>query len=797
MKFSLNWLHDYIDPDLTPTQIGKVLTSAGLEVEGIHHKRASFSNVVVGRVLHTEKHPNADKLTLATVTDGTDTFQLVCGAPNCREGLKTAFAKIGATLTDTDGKTITLKPTKIRGVESFGMLCSAKELQIGDDDDGIIEFGENIKEGSDIAALHEDTTFDVSLTPNLGHCASLIGIARELSAITSRPINHPKSTPEEAKESPISNTLRVTIEDKKKCPRYASRVIDSVKVAPSPDWLKRRLESCDVRSINNVVDVTNYVLLELGHPLHAFDYAHLDGGELIVRSANEGESFITLDGQKRILSAGDLVICDKSKPVALAGVMGGQNSEVTETTTKIVLEAAYFDPPTIRKTSKRLGISSEASKHFERGCDPNNVIQALDRAADLIQKLAGGTISSGIIDLKDGPFPEKVIDCRVGRTNQILGTQLSISEIENIFQRLGFSYRWNGKDAFSVTVPTYRVDITAEIDLIEEVARTYGYDKIRKPDAVRYCASTLPHAPLFVCEQKNRSRLLAEGLQELLTCDLIGPTLLSIVHDNLMPEASLIKVLNPTSVEQSILRTSLLPGLLQVVKHNFDHQNHDVSGFEIGRVHFKDNDSYNEQSLAGIILTGKSAPHHWENKPQAVDFFVLKGILEGLFKELGIDNVLFKPSTYSTLHSGRQAAMYVNDIELGSMGEVHPAIQRRLDVPQRIYFAEISLEALMEVSQKAFQMQTLPIYPASERDWTLTLKDEIPIYDIIASIKSTASDLLETVTLLDIYRSEKLGVGQKNVTLRFVYRDNTKTIGQEAVDAEHRHITTEVSAQYL
>lgn len=699
MKFSHSWLLEYIDPDLTPTQIGKVLTAAGLEVEGIHTITPSVTN--------------------------------------------------------------------------------------------------DIKEGVDVADKSADTIFDVSLTPNLGHCASLIGIARELSAITSRPIKYPQITLEESKEFSIAKTIRVTIEDKKGCPRYACRVMDSIKIGPSPDWLKQHLAACDVRAVNNVVDITNYVLLEMGHPLHAFDYANLDGGELIVRSAKEKEHFVTLDGQKRVLSVGDLVICDKSKPVALAGIMGGQNSEVTETTTKIVLEAAYFDPRAIRKTSKRLGLFSDASKHFERGCDPNGVLQALDRAAMLIQRLAGGTVHAGIVDIKHDVFQEKMIHCRMSRTNQLLGTQLGVSEIENVFQRLGFAYRWNGQDTFSVTVPTYRVDVTAEIDLIEEVARIYGYDNIIKPNAVHYCASSLPHAPLFLCEQQIRARLLSEGLQELLTCDLIGPSLLSIVHNNLMPEASLIKVLNPTSIEQSILRTSLLPGLLQVIKYNFDHQNHDVSGFEIGRVHFKENDNYDEQSLAGIILTGKSSPHYWENKPQDVDFYALKGILEGVLKELGVTNSVFKPSAYPTLHSGRQAAIYVNDLELGSMGEVHPAIQRRLDVPQRIYFAEISLQALMQVSQKAFQMHALPIYPASERDWTLTLKDEIPIYDIITRIYSIASHLLETVFLLDIYRSEKLGIGQKNVTLRFVYRDNTKTIEQEAVEAEHRRIIIEVSSQYL
>lgn len=686
MKFPLSWLHEYIDPDLTPTQIAKTLTAAGLEVESMHTMPSTF--------------PGAES------------------------------------------------PT--------------------------------------------DTIFDLSLTPNLGHCASLIGIARELSAASERPVCYPKIALNEESTGP---RFRVSIEDDKGCPRYACRVIDNIKVGPSPDWLQSRLAACDIRSINNVVDITNYVLLELGHPLHAFDYSQLEGGELIVRSAKEGECLTTLDGQERTLTPEDLLICDRNKAVALAGVMGGQNSEVSASTTKIVLESAYFAPSTIRKTSKRLGLSSEASKHFERGCDPNGILQALDRASMLIQKYAGGTAYPAL-DIKKGTFSEKVITCRISRINQILGTQLSVSEVETVFQRLGFSYIWNG-GVFTVTVPTYRVDITAEIDLIEEVARIYGYDNIIKPKAVRYCASRLPHAPLFLCEQNIRARLISEGLQELLTCDLIGPSLLGVVHDNLTPEASMIKVLNPTSIEQSILRTSLLPGLLEVVKYNIDHQNHDLSGFEIGRVHFKENDNYEEQSVAGIILTGKSFPYHWENKPQPVDFFTLKGMIEAMFKELGIGDSVFKPSQYPTLHSGRQAAIYVGDLEVGSLGEVHPAIQRRLDVPQRIYFAEISLEDLMQVSASSSLMQPLPIYPASERDWTLTLKEEIPIQDLFTKIKSNASPLLEAVSLLDIYRSDKLGAGQKNVTLRFVYRDNAKTVEQEAVEAEHRRLVTEVSSLIL
>lgn len=680
MKFPLSWLHEYIDPGLTPAQIAKTLTSAGLEVDGVE------TNTLSG-----------------------------------------------------------------------------------------------------------DSIFEVSLTPNLGHCSNMIGIARELSAATGRSICYPTLALEESKDIIAKDKIKITILDEKGSPRYACRIIKDVTVGPSPEWLKQRLAACGLRSINNVVDVTNYVLLEMGHPLHAFDYNLLEEKEIIVRGAKEGEKFTTLDGKERILCEGDLLICDKNKPVALAGIMGGQNSEVSETTTQVLLEGAYFHPGTIRKTSKRLGLFTDASKRFERGSDPNQMIQALDRAAQLIKMVAGGQILGGMIDVKNKPFLEKLVTCRLSRINRILGMQLGVSEVENVFQRLAFKYSWDGQDCFAVTIPTYRVDIAAEIDLIEEVARIYGYDNIARPATVRYAASNIPHAPLFLLEREIRSRLISEGLQEFVTCDLIGPTLLAKVHDNIMPEASLIKVLNPTSIEQSILRTSLLPGLLEVVKHNVDHQNHDLSGFEVGRVHFKQNENYNEQSLVGIVLTGKCRPHFWGNKPHESDFFQLKGILENLFKELNIANVTFKPSTYPTLHSGRQAGIYVGDLELGSMGEVHPAIQRRLDVPQRIYFAEISLHAIMETRKKEILMRDLSIYPASERDWTVTVGDEVSIQDFFTRIHSVASPLLEKVTLIDLYRSDKLGEGKKNLTFRFVYRDMDKTIEQDAVETEHARIITEVN----
>lgn len=789
MKFPLSWLKEYVDVRTSPSQIAKILTQLGIEVDSLDHAELPFEKVIIGKVIAVEKHPFADKLQIAQVTDGVAEFQVVCGAPNCRAGLKTAFAVIGSSIKDEKGKPFTIKKSKIRDIDSFGMLCSAKELQIGHESDGIIEFADHLDEGSDIAELYADTVFEVSLTPNLGHCLSLIGIARELSAAIKSTVKYPSI---ELKDSSEESGFKVKIEDKPACPRYAFRVIKNVKIGPSPEWMQKRLIGCGLRPVNNVVDATNYVLMELGHPLHAFDLDKVEGKKIIVRQAAEGEMLTTLDGKERHLIPGDLLICDEFKPIALAGIMGGQNTEVNDDTHNILIESAFFKPSVIRRTSKRLGLQTDASKRFERSTDPEQVLRALDRVAKLIQEISGGEICKVEIDGKDDGFSQIQVQCRFSRINDLLGTHLSVSEVEDVFQRLDFAYHWNGHDVFTVTVPTYRADIHLEVDIIEEVARFYGYDNIPRVDP-KYYASSLPNTPIFEFESTVRRYMLAEGLQEFVTCDLIGPTLLDVVQDTSMPEEAIIKIVNPTSIEQSILRTSLLPGLLQVVKFNVDHENRNVHGFEVGRIHFKQGDQYKEQLVLGIILTGSSAPLSWDQPERSFDFYDLKGIVENFLGGVRISDIAFKENHLSTLHSGRQSSIYAGSLEIGSLGEVHPAIQRRLDVSQRIYFAEINIHDLIRLLPSDAQMSELPLYPASERDWTVTLKEETPIEAIFSVLESMNSRLLEHISLIAIYRSEKLGSGKKNATFHLVYRDRKKTISQETVDAEHARILTQIT----
>ena len=793
MKISLSWLKEFINFDLTPSEISNKLTSIGLEVEGFTTTGADFTGVTVAEVLATEKHPNADKLVVARVSNGKEELQVVCGAANCRAGIKVALAQVGAILTDENEKKFHITKSKIRGVESFGMLCGADELGLSEQSEGILELPENAVLGTSLTDLYSDTIFDISLTPNLSHCTSVMGVARELSALLDRPFRLPSISLHNNDKSVES--FHVETQDLENCPRYACRLIKNVKIGPSPDWLKRRLEQSGLRSVNNVVDITNYVLLELGHPLHAFDYDKIENGQIIVRKAKDGEVIETLDGKKRTLNRRNLVIADAAKPIAIAGVMGGSNSEVNENTQTLVLESAYFHPVSVRCTSRELNLSTDASKRSERGTDPNQIILTLNRATDLIVELAQGEPVNTPIEVCKIEFPSKIIECRLDRINRILGTTISKGEVENIFNSLQFKYTWDTRGRFLVQVPTYRTDISLEIDLIEEVARLYGYDHIAKTKTT-FSSSLIPSDPLYLFEKNIRNLLIAEGLQEFLTCDLIGPLLLNVVQDESIPADAIVKVMNPTSIEQSVLRTSLLPGLLQVVKNNIDHQNLHIAGFETGRLHFKEGDSYKEPTVMGIILSGRSAPHQWDAKGRPFDFYDLKGMIENLLRELGIRAPLFKNLGIKTLHSGRQASVFVDSLEIGSFGEVHPAIQRRLDVNQRILFGEFNLKDLMQVVKPVEMIRPLVNFPGTERDWTITLQESVPYIKIINAVLAQASPILEDIFLKDIYRSEKLPQGYHNLTLRFKYRDSSKTIEIETVENVHKRLINELLKQF-
>ncbi len=789
MKVPLSWLKEYLSFTQSPQELADVLTLAGIEVEGIEASPLQFSGVVVGKVLETSKHPSADRLTVARVSDGKEEFQVVCGAPNCQAGMKTAFAKIGATLCDETGKSFKIKKSKLRDVESFGMLCAADELGLGSGE-GIMELSDAFEIGVDLTSYYSDVILDVSLTPNLGHCMSILGLARDLAAQLELPLNEKKfEISEEA--DPIEKFIQVQLIDQRQCPRYACRAVLGIQVGPSPEWLQKKIEACGVRSINNVVDIGNLIALELGQPLHMFDYDKIDGKKIIVTSQTDYKEMETLDGISRAIPPESLLICDGAGPLCFAGVMGGSATAVTEATINVLIEAAYFSPQSIRKTAKLIELKTDSSLKFEKGIDPNHIIAALDYAAYLLQKVAGGKIAKGVIDHKTHQFLEKRILCRTDRVNKLIGLHLSTHEIAQLLGRLGIHIVEEGLHAQLFSIPTYRNDITTEIDLIEEVARIYGYNKIPK-QIPEHVSSLISNAPIYELEKNVRTRLIAQGLQELLTCDLISPAQASMTFENAMGKESLIEVLHSHSIDQSVLRTSMLPGLLQAVKYNFDHGNSNIAAFEVGRIHFKQNDNYLEPSVAGIILSGKRAPYHYNPKPEEFDFFDLKGIIENLIGGLKIDGLYFEASHLHNFHPGRQAKIKKGDVTLGVIGEVHPERVAKIDIPARIFFAELELNGLLPLLSHHWKVAELSSFPGSEIDWTITLDERIPIETILSSIRALPSRLLEKVIFLDLYKSEQIGKDKKNATFRFFYRDTEKTLAFETVEKEHARIINAV-----
>lgn len=648
--------------------------------------------------------------------------------------------------------------------------------------------------GLEVDALIEkegDHIFEVALTPNLFHAANLWGIAREIASVTEEEMTPPVF---DLKEGTVDVTTfaKVSIDNTLACPRYLARVITGVKVGPSPAWLVKRVESAGMRSVNIIVDITNYVMLTCGLPLHAFDLDKLQGKEIVVRNANPGEKIVTLDGKEHFPTVETLLICDACNPVAIAGVMGSEATEVTEKTTNLLIEAAYFEPTQVRRTSKRMGIHTEASHRFERGVDPNQPLFSIDFASTLIQELASGMVAKGVLERSSQTFPAKTIPCRLRRINQILGTTLALGEVEAILRRAHAAVRTD-QETLYVTFPTFRVDLKEEIDLVEEVARFYGYDNLfekRKPPL--FTSSQIPDTPLYLFEKEVRTQLLEEGLQQMLTSDLISPQESELIPEKELPRRTLVKLLNPGSLDQSVLRPSLLPALLRSVKFNCDHGNETVAGFEIGRVHFKSKEGYLEPTNAAIVLSGKKAPHDWSQKGLNFDFFDLKGILENLFEGLRLEKIEWRLGNKENFHPGQQALIFANGNECGVMGQLHPNTVKKMGVEVPVLFAEFNLDELILYRKKEMKMKPISPFPSSTRDWTVTVSVQTPVEKILVLIEEEQSKFLEECSLLDLYQSEKLGSERKNLTFRFVYRAFDETLSLKAVEDEHVRITQNV-----
>jgi phenylalanyl-tRNA synthetase beta chain len=795
MKLPLSYLKKYVDHQLTNDKLSQTLTLAGLEVDAIERRQLSFENVVAAKVASCKPHPDAENLQIVSVSDGAQEFQVVCGGANCREGIIVAFARVGALLFKNEEKPLKIKKAKLRGIESLGMLCAKEELGLEEKSDGILELPLDTPLGCPLDELFSEDIMEVSFTPNLGYSASLLGIARELSALLSIPYKKPTFTLEEnASAGSTKDHITLKVTDFETCPRYATRLVKGVKVAPSPDWLRQFLEDAGIRSINNVVDVTNFVLLELGQPLHAFDYNLIEGKEIIVRDSKDQEIIQTLDGQVHTLSAGHILICDAKKPIALAGVMGGQQTEVNEATQDVLIEVANFRPQNIRKTSKKVGLQTDASWRFERGCDPQMVPFALDRAASLIAELGEGRVTTGSIDAKNSDFSKRTISCDADYINNRLGTQISLSELESIFKSLEFEIKTEKQKTLHLTVPSYRYDVQAKIDLVEEIARIYGYNHIPR-GAPNYSPSPLQDICAHSFSKRLHHFFSGYGLTEFITNDLVNPSAVSKIFGDLFPKSTLVNLLNPGSIDLSMMRPSLLPGMLSCFKQNIAHYERNIRAYEIGKIHFKDDKGFKEQLVASVMITGERFTLDWESKGEKVDFFDIKGITESLLDFCQISNVEFKTSSLSCLHPHRQCNLFINGKEIGVLGEIHPQVVQHFDIPQKIYFAEFNLKFLQTAcpDSKTIQFKPLASYPGSDRDWTLLVKESTSIESIQQAFEANKPKNLEGFSLKDIFRGKPIAEKHKSITFNFVYRNKNKTLASEQVEKEHGKFKEKVS----
>lgn len=801
MNVTLNWLKTYIDFDFSPNELAERLTMLGIEVESVKQLGAALEGVIVGKVVSITPHPNADKLVLCQVDIGeANALQIVCGAPNVSEGMFAPVATIGTELpTGT-----TIKRAKLRGEESHGMLCSEKELDISDDAAGLMELSADLTLGTPLteALGLDDVIFALEITPNRPDCLSLIGVAREIRAETGNDLKLPQINLKQD-ETDIRELTSVTIDAPDLCPRYAARVIRGVKIGESPAWLKQRLESIGVGVINNIVDITNFVLMEYGQPLHAFDYDKLaddkngfESGTLrriIVRRAAEGEQITTLDEEERKLTPDMLVIADAEKPIALAGIMGGYDSEISETTYDVLLESANFEPSNVRATAKTLGINTEASYRFERGADPEGVIPALDRAAQLIVELAGGTICKGVIDAYPGQRELLQIQLRSERVNFILGTALETTEIEQILSRLGFGVEalQSEENVYQVTVPSFRPDITREIDLIEEIARVHGYDNI---------PTTLPKGDIPIpalnksTEVRKRIKhfLLGSGMMEAVNYSFCHPNCFDKVRlaaDNPLRQALQLK--NPLSPEMSILRTTLLPSLLENAQHNHNHQINSIALFEISTVFIQGE----EPNRVAGILAGEIGGGVYGDPYQPPDFFDIKGTLEGILEVCGITDYKLQKTEDPTFHPGRNAAVLFGDKRIGILGEAHPTVLENYELPYKAYLFELDLDVVADAADFSKRFEPIPIYPSVQRDLAIVvdkeMQSDIPI-DIIYSI---GGELVESVRLFDLYVGDQIPENKKSLAYTITYHSATETLTDKAVNDLHNKVVQRLNQE--
>jgi phenylalanyl-tRNA synthetase beta chain len=785
MKVSLKWLRDYVDIKLTPEELAERLTMAGLEVKGIQTIGGTWDNVVIGEVIAVSPHPNADRLKLATVDLGTGQITVVCGAQNIGPGQRVPFARVGARLIDGHtGEVISLRAAKIRGVASEGMVCSEKELGISDSHEGILVLSPEAPVGEPLGAYLGDVNFDLDVTPNRPDCLSVIGIAREIAALTGGPLRLPQIHYEELEKS-VDSFASVDIADSDLCLRYCASLITGIKIAPSPSWLQQRLNSCGMRPINNVVDVTNYVMLEYGQPLHAFDYHKLKGQQIIVRRAGSGETITTIDGSERALNPDILVIADKEEAVAVAGVMGGLDSEVTDKTDTILLESANFNQAAIRRGCNRLQFQSEASIRFDKGLNSELPLLPLKRATQLLLELAGGRAATGIIDVYPGKSEPKLISLTAREVKRLSGLKVNTDKILKVLKALGFECQEDDSSSqISVSVPYWRSDVKCSADLVEEVVRIIGYEKIpitRLSSSLPQQESKLsPSAQQSNLKEKLRNILTGFGFQEILTYSLVSLEKLQKLSPKLELTIPPLKVANPMTREQEFLRTSLRTGLLSTLSHNQKFEQAGIRLFEIGKVFLPlGKDLPEEREMLCAVLSGSRAELSWQADKEPLDFFDAKGVVENLLNQLRL-KAAFDVSDDEILFSGRGADIIIEGDQVGIVGDVHPRVAQAFELSNTICLIEVDLEKVLAKITGIKEYQPIPRFPSVPRDIALVLDEQVSYRTVENIIQSFP--LVTQVTLFDLYRGKQIAEGKKSFAIRIIYQSPRHTLTDEEVD---------------
>ena len=790
MKISINWLKDYIDTDLTVDQIEEKLTLTGLEVEGVEHIGSKLPGVIVGKVLTCEDHPNADRLKVCTVDIGSEEVSIICGAPNVAAGQTVPVATVGTTLpvTDKEGNHLKLRKAKIRGVYSYGMICAEDELGLSNDHSGIMVLDDDLKTGtplSGVLPLYEDDVLEVSLTPNRPDAASHIGTARDLAAVENKKLNKPVvKIPDAGAE--VDKKLSVEIKNPEKCHRYVAKVIENVTITESPDWLKNRLKAIGLRPVNNVVDATNFVLHEMGQPLHAFDYDRVAGKKIIVQSFDKKTKFVTLDDVEREVPVGGLFICDGEKPVALAGIMGGGNSEIHDGTKNVLLESAYFEPVGIRKTSKALALQTDASYRFERGIDPNLTLIAAERCAQIIADIAGGTIVNGYIDNHPVSTEPKELSLRISHLNKVLGTSFKADAAVGILNKLEIEATTTDDDTIACIVPTFRPDIEREIDLVEEVARIFDYNKIPAPEFVRYIRpAPLPFLETFTNQVKTAARSL--GFHEIFSNSLL-PEKAARFSEN---ANDIIPTLNPISKDQALLRPDLLYGFLRSVAWNFNRSAESVRFFEVGDVfQSSEQGTYIENVLEEthmlLGLSGMKHIEHWRAKPEQYSFFDLKETVKGFIDLLGItDYLIERQSDNNTL------LYFLDDLKVGSLKRISDEYCGYFDFDTPAFAAEFSLTRLAAFLEKKSDdtYEEISKFPPIDYDIAFVVDKNTPAGELENAIREAAGNRLIGLRVFDVYEGESIGKDKKSIAYRLLFLDKSKTLTISDVEPIIQKIT--------